>query len=116
MCHVLVLEDEPMVACYISDLAEDAGATSTHIAATPAEAVASAMACKPEVILSDVQIIDGTGPQAVEEIRRRLGPVPVIYITGTPDACESCDYAAAILTKPVNARHVIHAFRQVAPV
>ena len=115
MCHVLVIEDEPLIADHVCDLAADAGATSIDVAETPKEAVAKAMARCPAVILSDVKIIDGTGPEAVMEIRRQLGPLPVIFITGTPEACEPCDYAAAILTKPIVAHHVVNAFRKVAP-
>ena len=116
MCHVLVIEDEPLIAYQVSELATDAGATSTDVATTPAEALNKALARPPAVILSDVKIIDGTGPQAVEEIRNRLGPIPVIFITGTPEACEACDYAFAVLTKPIIAHQVISAFRVVAPV
>lgn len=115
MCHVLVIEDEPLIADYVCDLASDAGATSTDIASTPAEALAMALARTPAVILSDVKIIDGTGPEAVAEIRSQLGPLPVIFITGTPEACQPCEYAAAILTKPIIAHHVVSAFRLVAP-
>ena len=115
MCHVLVIEDEPLIAYQVCDLASDAGATSTEIATTPSEALAVALARPPAVILSDVKIIDGTGPEAVEEIRSRLGPVPVIFITGTPEACVACDYAAAILTKPMVNHQVVSAFREVAP-
>lgn len=115
MCHVLVIEDEPLIAYEVCDIASDAGATSTDIATSPSEALASALAHAPAVILSDVKIIDGTGPEAVAEIRSRLGEVPVIFITATPEACAHCDYAAAILTKPILVHQVSTAFRQVAP-
>ena len=115
MCHVLVIEDEPLIAYHVCDLATDAGATSVDIATTPQEALASALLRTPAVILSDVKIIDGTGPEAVMEIRRQIGPLPVIFITGTPEACQPCDYAAAILSKPIVPHHVVSAFQQVAP-
>ena len=114
MCHVLVIEDEPFTADYIVDIAVDAGATSFDIADTPATAVAMALARVPAVILSDVQIIDGTGPEAVAEIRKQLGALPVIFITAAPEACEPYDFAAAILTKPITARHLADVFRRIA--
>ncbi|WP_031392980.1 response regulator [Sphingomonas sp. STIS6.2] len=114
MCHVLVIEDEPLIACLISDIAMDAGATSVDIADTPVYALA--LARPPAVILLDVQIIDGTGPETVSEIRPHLGPTPVIFITATPEACISCEYAAAILQKPVMAHRVRNIFRQIAPI
>lgn len=116
MCHVLVIEDEPLIADYVCDLATNAGASSIDVASTPKEAVTLALATPPAIILSDVKIIDGTGPEAVVEIRRHLGPLPVIFITGTPEACDPCDYAAAILPKPIVPHLVVNAFREVAPV
>lgn len=116
MCHVLVIEDEPMIAEYVGNLALDAGATSFDVAATQNEAVACAMAHVPAVILSDVRLAEGTGPMAVVEIREQLGALPVIFITGSPDECQPCDDAAAILGKPIIAHEVMGAFRQVAPV
>lgn len=115
MCHVLVIEDEPYTADYIAAIVVDAGATSFDIADTPAAAVAMALARPPAVILSDVQIVDGTGPEAVAEIRKQLGPLPVIFITATPEACERYDFAVAILTKPIMPRHVADVFRRIAP-
>lgn len=116
MCHVLVIEDEPLIADHIGYIAERAGATSIAYAYTEMEAVASAKTQAPDVILSDVNLKEGgTGPRAVETIRDAAGPVPVIFITGTPEECEPCEYAAAILGKPVQEQRVIDAFRQVAP-
>ena len=115
MCHVLVIEDEPLIAYHLCDRATDAGATSVDTATTPQEALAFAILHIPAVILSDVKIIDGTGPEAVVEISRQLGPLPVILITGTPEACQLCDYAAVILSKPIIPHHVVSAFRQIAP-
>ena len=116
MCHVLVIEGEPLVAEYIADVAEQAGATSVVMAATETEAVSAAFACTPDVILSDVDLkAGGHGPTAVATIRDKLGPVPVIFITGTPEACKPCDYAAAILGKPVQPHVVIAAFSRVYP-
>lgn len=96
-------------------MATDAGATSLSNAYTEEEAVAAALDTRPEVILSDVHLLAGTGPLAVQEIRRQLGPVPVIFITATPYACQPCEYAAAILAKPISAALLTEAFQRVAP-
>ncbi|RZL17589.1 MAG: response regulator [Sphingomonas sp.] len=115
MCHVLIIEDDPIVAMHLSLLAEDAGATSIGMADTEADACIAAQAQRPDVILSDVRLFEGTGPGAVARIRTDLGPIPVIFVTGTPEECNACDYAAAILTKPVNDRALVAAFVQIAP-
>lgn len=115
MCHVLIIEDDPFVAMHLSALAEDAGATSIEMADTEADAVTAAEGCRPDVILSDVRLIAGTGPQAVARIRKDFGPIPVIFVTGTPEECEPCDYAAAILGKPINDRALARAFTAAIP-
>ncbi|WP_267383030.1 response regulator [Sphingomonas sp. GC_Shp_2] len=112
---MLIIEDDPFVVMHLSMLAEDAGATSIGTADTEAEAVIAAQDQRPDVILSDVGLIEGTGPNAVARIYTDCGHIPVIFVTGTPDECEPCHYAAAILGKPVNDRALIAAFAKVAP-
>ncbi|RYF20538.1 MAG: response regulator [Oxalobacteraceae bacterium] len=115
MCHVLIIEDDPFVSMHLSLLAEDAGATSIGTADTESEAVTAARDRRPDVILSDVRLIEGTGPRAVARIYTDCGPIPVIFVTGTPEECEPCHYAEAVLGKPVNDRALKSAFARVAP-
>jgi CheY-like chemotaxis protein len=112
MCHVLIIEDEPMVAMTIQDLLEEEGARSFDIAVTQAEAVAAALARKPDLITSDVRLIEGTGPAAVVEILKRLGDVPVIFISGTPGECQPCEPPGIILSKPFHSRSLADAFHR----
>lgn len=46
MCHVLIIEDEPMIAIDLEIVLAKEGATSFDIASTEAEAVAAARARK----------------------------------------------------------------------
>ena len=116
MCHVLIIEDDWIIAENIADIAREAGATSIATADSQQAGIDAALARPPAVILSDVQLATGTGPLAVQAIREQLGPMPVIFVTGTPEACVDCDYAEAILEKPVAAAEVISAFRRIAPI
>ena len=115
MCHVLVIEDEWFISEYISELASEAGATSTSVAATEREAVQAARDQAPDIIMSDVNLLEGTGPCAVATILGEQGPTPVIFITATPRECQPCDPLSVILSKPINRRAVIEAFRQLLP-
>ena len=56
MCHVLVIEDEPLVAEIICDFLTCEGASSFDVAESEAEAVRMADARLPTVITSDVRI------------------------------------------------------------
>ncbi|WP_242121989.1 response regulator [Sphingomonas lacusdianchii] len=111
MCHVLVIEDEWLLAEYISDIAERAGGTSFDTVATEAEAIEAARAHKPDIILSDVILAKGRGPRAVQAIFARCGEVPVIFITGTPADCHPCNPPGVVFGKPIDERRVIAAFR-----
>lgn len=116
MCHVLIIEDEPFIAMILQDLLEQEGATSVSVAVTEHEAIASALACPPAVITSDVKLIEGTGPRAVQKIHEKLGEVPVIFVTATPDDCRPCNPPGVILPKPINQRALVSAFHDLAPV
>lgn len=116
MCHVLIIEDDFLIADYIVQLVEDAGATSVAQAVTQQEAVEQARQQRPALIMSDVKLVEGTGPRAVQTILAELGSIPVIFVTGTPEDCEPCDAPAVILGKPINEREVVQHFRQLAPV
>ncbi|WP_267397770.1 MULTISPECIES: response regulator [unclassified Sphingomonas] len=114
MCHVLIIEDEPLVAMDLEALLEREGATSFAFAASQADAVREAFSRRPDFITSDVSLTEGTGPLAVEAIIKGLGRVPVIFITGTPDACRPCD-AGPVLSKPFNRTAIAKAFHDLVP-
>ncbi|MDB5713600.1 MAG: histidine kinase [Sphingomonadales bacterium] len=101
ICHVLIIEDEWLIAELIRHHLETLGATSIDYAMTQTEPVALAIAHKPEVITSGVKLIEGTRPLAVRAIHEEVGPIPIIYITATPDDCSSCEHSIATLSKPV---------------
>lgn len=112
MCHVLIIEDEPMIAIAIEMMVEDEGATSWDVAVTQDEAIAAALAHPPDIITSDVRLIKGTGPLAIAEIAARLGQRPVIYITGNPEGCTLHTPCSVVLTKPVSGPLFREAFRE----
>lgn len=116
MCHVLIIEDEWFIAELLTDLAEEAGATSVATAMTEDEAVAAARERTPSIIFSDVNLQAGTGPHAVQTIMAEAGTIPVIFITGRPEYCQPCNPPGVILRKPVQRQTVLDTFRQLAPV
>lgn len=116
MCHVLIIEDDFFIADYIVQLVEASGATSISQAVSQQEAIDKAREQRPELIMSDVQLTEGTGPLAVQAIIAEMGPIPVIFVTGTPEECEPCDAPAVVLGKPINEREIAHHFRLLAPV
>lgn len=109
--HVLIIEDEPLIAMSIQDALEEAGATSFHIAENEADAVTSARDHPPGFITSDVHLKQGTGPAAVRAIRAELGDIPVLFLTATPERCTPCDQPGTVLAKPFMNNDLGRAFR-----
>ena len=115
MCHVLIIEDDAIAAYDIRGTLKAAGATSFGIAATEREAIDCAREMRPGVITSDVMLERGSGPAAVEVIQAEFGPIPVIFITATPDQC-TARMAHQVLEKPFDPLHLTQAFKHVAPI
>ena len=69
---------------------------------------------RPDVITSDVALLEGTGPQAVDTILSENGPIPVIYITSAPDLCASCASLMRVFSKPLHRPSIAAAFRELA--
>ena len=104
----LIIEDEPLVALDIQTLVEQLGHDVTKIARTHKEAVRAAIERRPGLILSDIQLADGSsGLEAVNEI---LGSqeVPVIFITSFPELflTGQAPEPAFLITKPFTADSV----------
>ena len=114
MCHVLIIEDEAPIALDLGMLLERHGATSFAFATGQAEAVAVARQRCPDIITSDVGLLEGTGPRAVEITRIEYGPVPVIFITAMPHLCTPCAQPTRVFSKPLDRLSVGAAFRELA--
>ncbi|WP_169711803.1 PhyR family response regulator anti-anti-sigma factor [Henriciella litoralis] len=81
---VFIIEDEPLVAAHIAQIARQVGHTVIGQAVTREEAVRACAELRPELILADVQLADGSsGADAVASIKENLD-VPVIFITAFP--------------------------------
>ena len=99
---VLIIEDEPLIAGDIQNLVEQLGHEVTTIARTHKEAVRAALKRRPGLILSDIQLADGSsGLEAVNEILVSQ-EVPVIFITGYPELflTGQAPEPAFLITKP----------------
>ena len=97
--HVLIIEDEPLVALLIEDHLRNHGYTSFDFAATEAEAVAAAKARCPDLITSDVRLVEGCGISAVQEICSQQF-IPVIFVSATAWEVSERMPGALIVEKP----------------
>lgn len=114
MCHVLIIEDDAIAATDIQSTVSGAGATSFSYADTVRAALRCARESRPAVIISDVMLATGSGPQAVSAIQAEHGPIPAIYITAVPEECPpgALDH---VLEKPFSTSELVDLFRLLAP-
>lgn len=99
---ILIIEDEPLIALDIEDTITSLGHRSVGIARTHKEAVKLAKEKKPQLVLSDIQLADGSsGIDAVNDILGSFD-VPVIFITAFPERLLTGERPepAFLITKP----------------
>jgi CheY-like chemotaxis protein len=82
---ILIIEDELIIANDLKSMMMGLGHRVIGIARTHREALALAKSMRPGLILSDIQLADGSsGIEAVNEIHLRCW-APVVFITAFPD-------------------------------
>lgn len=99
---IMIIEDEPLIAMDIEQLAESLGHNVTGIARTHQQAVDLFKNTAPKMILADIQLADGSsGIDAVNEILK-TDTVPVIFITAFPERLLTGERPepAFLITKP----------------
>ena len=82
---VLIIEDEQLIAMELEQMMTDMGHGVVGIAVTEERAVAAAAANRPDLVLADVQLADGSS--GIDAARRIVAAhdIPVIFITAFPE-------------------------------
>lgn len=83
---VMIIEDEAIIAVDLESITAELGHRVTGIARTADGAVRLFANEKPDLVLSDIQLADGSsGIDAVNRITAEAGDIPVIFITAYPE-------------------------------
>ena len=83
--RVMIIEDEMIIALDLETLVVELGHSLAGIATTRDEAVRMARASRPDLVLADIQLADGSsGIDAAKEILDGAN-IPVIFITAFPE-------------------------------
>ncbi|MEO6247521.1 MAG: response regulator [Sphingomicrobium sp.] len=110
--HALIIEDEALIALTIEGILGDCGFTSFDFATSSEEAIRAAERKCPALITADVDLRPGSGIDAVNAIC--IGPpIPVIFITGSPNEVTIRMPLHPLITKPFTSEAVINAVRLV---
>ncbi|WP_061965134.1 response regulator [Demequina aurantiaca] len=116
---VMVLDDHEVVRRGICDILERAdGIEVVAEAATVAQAIRRADAVKPQVILSDLRLPDGTGLDVVEHVRSSLPDTRIVVLTSYDDdgakAAARAAGADVFLAKTASSAQMLQAVRDAA--
>lgn len=112
---VMIIEDETIIAMDLKGIAQAMGHSVTGIARTHAQAIELAASARPDLILADIQLADGSsGVDAVNELLGTLGDLPVIFITAFPERLLTGDRPepAFLISKPYTEEQVRSAVSQ----
>lgn len=83
--RLLVVDDHPLVRMGVVRLARRAGFEVVGEAASVSSSVALAAELRPDVVLMDLRLPDGSGIEACREIRARSSLTRVVMLTSYPD-------------------------------
>ena len=109
MIHILIIEDEPIIAKDIADMVEDLGYMVAGICHNHQTALKMLENKRPDLVLCDIMLEgdDWDGIQIAKEIRR-LYDIPLIFLTAMQDSATINRAATAnpdaYLTKPFEER------------
>ncbi len=97
--RILVVEDNGIIGMLLAGMLEDMGHDVCAVAATEGDAVAAAGRYKPDLMIVDAQLNDGSGVSAVEAILRS-GFVSHLFVSGDTAKVRALRPGAVVLQKP----------------
>jgi two-component system, response regulator PdtaR len=106
--RILLVEDEAIVAVLFADLLVAMGHEVCAIEATEAGAVAAAIRCRPDLMIVDAHLMDGSGASAVAAILR-AGFVPHVFVSGDPLREQRFGLGSVVLQKPFRESDLVRA-------
>jgi two-component system, response regulator PdtaR len=97
--RILVVEDDTIVGMLIAEMLESLGHAVCAVEATEAAAVTAAAHYRPDLIIADARLGDGSGVSAIEQILR-TGYIPHLFMSGNISRVKAMRPDAAVLQKP----------------
>ena len=99
--RILVVEDEALILMQIEMMLEDAGHRVVGTAMTAAEAIALLHETRPELVLIDLRLGDGSSGLDVAQAVRDIGGITAAFMTANARALsDDMEGATAVIAKP----------------
>jgi two-component system, response regulator PdtaR len=108
--RILVMEDNAIIGMLLAEVLEEMGHDVYAIEATEDAAVTAAFRCRPDLMIVDAQLGDGSGISAVEEIVR-TGFVPHVFVSGDILGVMALRPGAVVIEKPFSESDLALAIR-----
>ncbi|MCJ2050069.1 response regulator [Methylobacterium sp. J-070] len=103
--RILVVEDEAPILMQIEMMLEDAGHCVVGTAVTASEAIALIPAVRPELVLIDLRLGDGSSGIDVAHAVRDLGGITAAFMTANARALsDDMEGATAVIAKPFSGK------------
>jgi two-component system, response regulator PdtaR len=109
--RVLVVEDDALIGMLLAEMLEEMGHEVCAIEATEADAVTAAVRCRPDLMIVDAQLGDGSGVSAVEKIGR-TGSVPHLFVSGDISRIGALRPGAVVIQKPFREAELARAIQR----
>lgn len=106
--RVLIIEDEPIIAMLLAEVLTEQGYDVADIAATEAEAIREAERHRPDIMIADARLRQGSGLAAVSQILVQ-GFVPHVFMSGDRLAKTVMGPEAIVLQKPFQEADLLRA-------
>jgi len=106
--NMLIIEDEPLISAHLKRLAEALGHSVIGVATRASEALSTARAHQPDIVLCDIQLADGSlGTDAIAEMALPDN-VPVVFVTAYPEKYLSTtnEGPSYLITKPFDPEYL----------
>jgi CheY-like chemotaxis protein len=109
--RILVVEDEAVIAMLLTEVLATMGHDVCPVAATEADAVAAAVLHKPDCMIVDMRLRDGSGVAAVDKILR-TGFIPHVFVGGDTFGVQLLRPGAVVIQKPFSESDLVRAIRR----
>jgi DNA-binding NtrC family response regulator len=110
--RVLIIDDDPEIREVLSDYFKSKQGYIVEAVATAEDGVAAAAHARPSLVLLDLRMPGMGGLEGLKQLRRTIGEVPVLIVSGTMDLTAPSDAmkygAIAFIPKPLNFQYMDH--------
>ena len=108
--RILVVEDDALIGTLLAEMLEEMGHEVCGIEATETDAVVAAARERPDLMIVDARLRQGSGICAIEQVLR-IGPMPYLFTSGDALRVRAQRPEAVTLQKPFDEAELARAIR-----